>query len=128
MNFLNLKPMFVLRDLTYDGYLQIKKDKELLIKKIQQHQALVDEFNLALPFLEAIYEPKIKFSFVGRDKQILIAYAHIPINDGKKYTIRVTVGNSKDYPLGEKDFNAQKKGRDLIKDAIKNKFPLHFQD
>jgi len=120
--------MFVLTDLSYEGYLQIKKDKELLMKKIQQHQALVDEFNLAIPFLEAIYEPKIKFSFGGSDNQILNAYAYIPMNDGKKRSIRVTVGKSKDYPLGEKDFNAQKRGRDLIKDKIKMEFPLHFEE
>lgn len=120
--------MFVLTDLTYDGYLQIKKDKELLMKKIQQHQALVDEFDLALPFLTAIYEPTIKLSFEGLNKDILMARTSIPMNDGEKRIIRARIGSINDFPMGEKDYKAVFKATEIIKDRIKKEFPLHFED
>ena len=128
MNFLNYNPMFVLTDLTYEGFLQIKKDKELLMKKIQQHQALVDEFDMALPFLTAIYEPTIKFSFEGLNEEILMARTSIPINDGKRCLIKVRIGLRRGFPMGEKDENVVIKATDLIKRRIKKEFPLHFED
>ncbi len=120
--------MFVLTDLTYEGFLQIKKDKELLMKKIQQNQALVDEFDLALPFLTAIYEPTIKFSFQRAREEMLMARTSIPMNDGEKRIIKVVVGRREDFPLGEKDERALIKATDLIKRRIKKEFPLHFED
>ena len=120
--------MFVLTDLTYDGYLQIRKDKELLMKKIQQHQALVDEFDLALPFLKAIYEPTIKFSFEGLNEEILMARTSIPMNDRKRSVIKVRIGLKRDFPMGEKDDNVVIKATELIKRRIKREFPLHFED
>jgi hypothetical protein len=74
--------MFVLTDLTYDGYLQIKKDREQLFSKILQYQALLDEFDLALPFLSAIYEPKIRIEFKENINHY-VAKTTIPFNGGK---------------------------------------------
>ena len=82
--------MFVLNNLTKAGYLQIKKDKEELSKRIQQYQTLVDEFDLALPFLEAIYEPKITIEF--NDKiAFYVAKTSIPFN-GKDLLISDKLG------------------------------------
>jgi hypothetical protein len=120
--------MFVLNNLSEAGYLQIKKDKEQLIKKIQQYQALVDEFDLALPFLTAIYEPTIKLSFEGVNKEILMARTSIPMNDGEKRIIRARVGSKDDFPMGEKDNKAVLRATEIIKYRIKKEFPLHFED
>ena len=55
--------MFVLTDLTKSGFQQIRNDRKLIAAKIKHYQALMDEFDAVIPFLEAIYEPNINIDF-----------------------------------------------------------------
>jgi hypothetical protein len=117
--------MFLLTDLTKTGYLQIKKDRDLLVDKIKGIQILVDEIDLALPFLQSIYEPEIK---IAKNDRIgfYTASCRIPYNqDFVKVYIKVapiTKFKMKDDPALMKE--AHKK----IMDRIRAQFPIHFKD
>lgn len=117
--------MFVLNNLTQDGYFQIKKDKEELLKRIQQYQSLVDEFDLALPFLEAIYEPKITIEF-NEKIQFYVAKTSIPYNDGK-ISISEKLGGKLGF-TGIEDPKLIERAHNKVMNNIKKQFPLHFQD
>lgn len=117
--------MFVLNNLTQDGYFQIKKDKEELLKRIQQYQTLVDEFDLALPFLEAIYEPKITIEF-NEKIQHYVAKTSIPYNDGK-ISISDKLGGKMEF-VGDSDPKLIERAERKIKSKIRKQFPIHFQD
>jgi hypothetical protein len=117
--------MFVLNNLTQVGYLQIKKDKEELLKKIQQYQTLVDEFDLALPFLEAIYEPKITIEF-NEKISFYVAKTSIPFN-GKNLLISEKLGGKIEFS-GENDPTLIERAERKIKSKIRKQFPLHFEE
>jgi hypothetical protein len=117
--------MFLLTDLTHRGYLQIKKDRDLLDKKIKGLQVLVEEIDLALPFLESIYDPTIK---IKKDEKrgYYIASSKIPYN-GDPIRINITVAPiSKFKSVGDKTLQdlAEKK----VKERIKTLFPNHFSE
>jgi hypothetical protein len=117
--------MFLLTDLTKIGYLQIKKDRDLLVEKMKGIQTLVEEIDLALPFLQSIYEPEIK---IAKNDRIgfYTASCRIPYNqDFVKVYIKVapiTKYKMKDDPaLIEEAHNKVMK-------RIKAHFPNHFKD
>ena len=117
--------MFVLTNLSKSGYLQIKSDRELLSKKIQQNQSLLDEIDLALPFLKSIYEPKISIQFRDQIQQY-IASTKIIFN-GENINIEEKLGSKTDFN-GKDDSALIEKAEVQINNRIKNQFPLHFQD
>lgn len=114
--------MFLLTELTKTGYLQIKNDREILLNKIQQYQSMVDEFDLALPFLEAIYEPKVK-CFKRMDSYEGIAF--VPFNSEQ---IKIRVRIKDDYYSGNEDPKLLDVAETLIKEKIKEQFPNHFKN
>lgn len=116
--------MIVLTDLTHDGFLQIKKDREQLSCKILQYQAIIDEFDLALPFLSAIYEPKITIEF-NENINHYIAKTTIPFN-GDKISISEKLGGKLKFD-GVQDPNLIQKANDKIMNNIRRQFPLHFE-
>jgi hypothetical protein len=117
--------MFLLTDLTKTGYFQIKKDRDLLVEKMKGIQALVEEIDLALPFLQAIYEPEIK---IGKNDRLgfYVAGCRIPYNqDFVKVFIKVAPISKykmKDDPALIEE--AHKK----VMDKIKSRFPNHFKE
>jgi hypothetical protein len=119
--------MFLLSDLTEKGYLQIKKDRELLIGRISQLQGLVDEMDLALPFLKSIYEPEIKIKSNEKDG-FFYAWSVIPASaNNEKLVIKLRIGKISDYKYGEKDPSLVERGNELVRQYIRNSFPLHFK-
>ena len=125
--FINHKSMFLLSDLTEKGYLQIKKDRELLIGRISQLQGLVDEMDLALPFLKSIYEPEIKIKSNEKDG-FFYAWSVIPASaNNEKLVIKLRIGKISDYKYGEKDPSLVERGNELVRQYIRNSFPLHFK-
>ena len=119
--------MFLLSDLTKTGYLQIKKDRESLLERINQLQLLVNEMDLALPFLSAIYEPVIKITRNEKDG-FFYARTTIPaVNKREKLLIKLSVGKISQYKYGEKDPKLIERANQVISDYIKNSFPLHFK-
>ena len=117
--------MFLLTDLTETGYLQIKKDRAVLVEKINGLQALVNEIDLALPFLQSIYEPEIKISRDDRHGYF-IARASVPFNDGGKFRISVKVATLDQYKMID-DPALIRKAVKKVKEEIKQEFPLHFK-
>ena len=117
--------MFLLTDLTKTGYFQIKKDRDLLVEKMKGIQTLVEEIDLALPFLQAIYEPEIKI--VKNDKLgFYTASCRIPYNDGY-IRINIKVAPISRYKMKE-DPALLKEANRKVMDKIKSHFPEHFKD
>jgi hypothetical protein len=117
--------MFLLTDLTKTGYLQIKKDRDLLVEKMKGIQTLVEEIDLALPFLQSIYEPEIK---VSKHENIgfYTARCKIPYNQN---FIRIEVRVAPISKFKMKDDPAlMKEAQDKVMKRIKAHFPNHFKD
>ena len=116
--------MFLLTDLSEEGYLQIKKDKGLLERKIQEYQSLINEFDLALPFLSAIYEPKIIVRKILDKRYEGLTF--IPFN-GEKNRIRVQLNNEQSSRfIDNEDPELMELLEKMIKAKIKEQFPTHF--
>jgi len=124
-SFINYTTMFLLTDLTETGYLQIKKDRELLVEKMNGLQVLIDEIDLALPFLHSIYEPEFK---IARDERVgfYLAKTTIPFNKGGKLRIVVKVGTIDRYKMLD-DPALIRDAKKKIEEKIKQEFPLHFK-
>jgi hypothetical protein len=118
--------MFLLTDLTEEGYLQIKKDKEKLIRKIQEYQMIISEFDLALPFLSAIYEPKIIIRKVA--DRYYEGLSFIPVN-GEKIRIRVQLNKEQSSKFIDNEDNELKELLEkMVIAEIQEQFPTHFPD
>jgi hypothetical protein len=114
--------MFLLTDLTEFGYRKIKEDRDGLVEKIKQYQAFVDEFDLALPFLEALYDPKI---ICSKQTNFYIAHTFIPFNQER---IRITARINDEMFKGKDDPRLIEKAEKLIKEKIRLEFSDHFRD
>jgi hypothetical protein len=118
--------MFLLKNLTRTGYDQIKKDRDELINKIKAINILVSEIELALPYLESIFEPKIKI-YVLKSQGVYRVSCNIIPNDGVRIRLDVKVATLADYD----DINDPKLillAQQKIKKKIKSSFPQHFKD
>jgi hypothetical protein len=118
--------MFLLKNLTRTGYDQIKKDRDELINKIEAIIILVSEIELALPYLESIFEPKIKI-YVTKPQGVYRVSCNIIPNDGVRIRLDVKVATLADYD----DINDPKLillAQQKIKKKIKSSFPQHFKD
>ena len=51
--------MLLLNNLNERGYNQLKKDRDILIKEIEQLNSILSQFDLAYPYLSSIYDPKV---------------------------------------------------------------------
>ncbi len=115
--------MFLLTDLTEAGFHQIRNDRNALAEKIKQYQVIVDEFDTVLPFLEALYEPKIELSFkenIGH----YVAKVSIPYQ-GKRIHLNCKLGMKSSFS-GLDDPKLLDKAKSKIQIEIARKFPLHF--
>ena len=52
--------MLLLNNLNERGYNQLKKDRDILIKEIEQLNSILSQFDLAYPYLSSIYDPKVE--------------------------------------------------------------------
>lgn len=119
--------MFLLTDLTEKGYLQIKKDREALSERINQLQLLINEMDLALPFLRAIYEPEVKITR-NETQGVFYAKTIIPASGkSEKLIITLSIGRISSYKYGEKDPKLIEKANEVVRRYIRNSFPLHFK-
>jgi hypothetical protein len=117
--------MFLLNDLTEKGYLHLKSERKDIVKKIEQLQSLLDEFDLALPYLESIFQPKIRISKDMR-RGIYIARTSIPFSDTE--TLRLTVKVcSLDKYKEDSDPKLLDEAQNVMREKIKGEFPLHFK-
>jgi hypothetical protein len=118
--------MFLLTDLSKVGYEQIKKDRQALTDKVKQLEILIEEIDLALPYLEAIYDPKIRISKDER-RGVFVAWTSIPFNE-TRLRITVTLGKIEKYPKGIESIELIDLSRNMINAKIREEFPQHFRD
>ena len=117
--------MFLLTDLTEKGYLQIKSERSDILVKIQKLQSLLDEFDLALPYLDSIFQPKIVLS---KDLRIgkYIARTSIPFSTKEKVRLTVFVCSIDKY-IDISDPKLLSEAQDIMRAKIKKEFPQHFK-
>jgi hypothetical protein len=118
--------MFLLTDLTLEGYIQIKKDREIIARKVKELNSIIYELDLALPFLTAIYEPKIIIrKILDKTYQALTI---IPYN-GEKIRISVVLSEYESSRfVDDEDPELMELLEKLIKAKIKQNFPDNFKD
>lgn len=51
--------MYITNDLSKEGFLLLKKDRQELLNQISELQSVLDDFEYVYPFLESLYEPKV---------------------------------------------------------------------
>ena len=117
--------MLLLNNLNERGYNQLKKDRDILIKEIEQLNSILSQFDLAYPYLSSIYDPKVE----------------IKLNEGKYFGyIKLTDVNNKFFKRSkffigsEEQFEGKydplllEKGYFLAKEEIKKIHPEMFED
>jgi len=117
--------MLLLNNLNERGYNQLKKDRDILIKEIEQLNSILSQFDLAYPYLSAIYDPKVE----------------IKLKDGKYFGyIKLTDVNNKFFKRSkffigsEEQFEGKydplliEKSCFLSKEEIKKIHPEMFED
>ncbi len=117
--------MFLLKDLTEEGFRQIRNDRDELVKKIEQYQIILDEFNSVLPFLESIYEPQIEISF-KENIQFYVAKASVHYQ-GETIHFNSKLGDKEMFD-GMDDPKLMDKAKLEIRKELERQFPLHFSD
>jgi hypothetical protein len=119
--------MLLLSNLNESGYNQLKKDRDILIKEIEELNSILSQFDLAYPFLSSIFEPKLKIKY-DKSKDRYSCYFKIEHpNFGLPIFISVTLGNSKRYN-GIKDPQLLIDGSTRARKKIQKLFPEMFED
>ncbi len=119
--------MLLLNNLNERGYNQLKKDRDILIKEIEQLNSILSQFDLAYPFLSSIFEPEIEIKY-HKTNDIYAGYFKIehPNFDIPIFK-SVTLGSSKRYN-GIKDPQLLIDGRTRARKMIQKLFPEMFED
>ena len=118
--------MFLLTDLTLEGYIQIKKDREIIVRKVKELNSIINELDLVLPFLTAIYEPKITIRKILDRKYEALTI--IPYNEEKiKISVVLSEYESSKF-IDDTDPELIEVLEKLIKAKIKQSFPDNFKD
>jgi hypothetical protein len=115
--------MYITDDLSKEGFLLLKKDRQELLNQISELKSLLDGFDFVYPFLESLYEPKfdiltkenkyvgsISIMFPTLDEPILREFeiGLVSSYDGKENAVLIEDGYIKANEL------------------LKSMFPLHF--
>jgi hypothetical protein len=117
--------MFLLTDLTEKGYLHIKSERQDIVKKIEQLQSLLDEFDLALPYLDSIFQPKITISKgLGLSQYMASTSISFPNNETLRLTVKVC---SLDKYKEATDPQLLDEAQKMMREKIKGEFPQHFK-
>ena len=119
--------MLLLNNLNERGYYQLKKDRDILIKEIEQLNSILSQFDLAYPFLSSIFEPKLKIKY-DKSKDHYSCYFKIEHpNFGLPIFKSITLGNSQRYN-GIKDPHVLIDGTTKARKTIQKLFPEMFED
>jgi hypothetical protein len=107
-----------------EGYLQLKKDREVLLQQIAELQDFLDDFNFAYPFLNSLFEPEFKVfnndgTYFG-DINIVVPFVEEPMN------VKFEIGLVSDY-IGEKDPKLIDDFYHKSQEILKRKFPTNFK-
>jgi hypothetical protein len=107
-----------------EGYLQLKKDREILLKQISELQSVLNDFDFAYPFLNSLFEPEFKVrindkSYFG-ELEIVIPYLDTPMK------LEFEIGSVSNY-IGEKDPKLMNDFYSKSEEELKKKFPINFK-
>jgi hypothetical protein len=107
-----------------EGYLQLKKDREILLNQISELQTILDEFNFAYPFLNSLFEPDFSVKVIEQ-----VYYGYIEINVpyvDSPLKLEFEIGSISNY-IGEKDPNLIDDFYKKSEEVLKKKFPINFK-
>ena len=119
--------MAIFSDLNEVAFLQIKKDREILKRKLNEIQGLLNDLDVAYVHLSGVYEPEIVISvedFNGKRKftgRLEVRHPDSNQNIGLDFTI----GDEKDYK-GINDQNLIHDSKRIAREQIKKTFPIYF--
>ena len=115
--------MFISNNLSKEGFLLLKKDRQELLNQISELQSVLNDFEFVYPFLESLYEPKVEIK-KQEDKYFGSISIHYPTLEEpmlEEFEIgMVSIYNGKENSILIED--GYKKANELLK----SKFPLHF--
>jgi len=119
--------MIFLNNLNEATYQQIKKDRQILLDRINASKALLDEFDLVFPILNSVFDPEIKI--ILRDWNGVKMYEGrvniIQPNNQPKRRLVFIIGKEKEYS-GLDDENLLGDAMKKAMKKIKKEFPQYF--
>ena len=119
--------MFLLNNLNEAGFLKLKEDRIILMGKIKHLQSILNQFDLAYPFLSSIFEPEVKIKYnKTKDRYIGLFKVNHP-NFDKPISDYVLLGYSKQYK-GIEDPQLLIDGAKKTRKKIQNLFPEMFDN
>jgi hypothetical protein len=105
--------MLLLNNLNERGYNQLKKDRDILIKEIEQLNSILSQFDLAYPYLSTIYDPKVE----------------IKLKDGKYFGyIKLTDLDNKLFKRSKFFIDSEEKFQDKYDPILKEKAYLFAKE
>jgi hypothetical protein len=115
--------MYITNELSKEGFLLLKKDRQELLNQISELKSLLDGFDFVYPFLESLYEPKIDI-LTKENKYVGSIPIMFPTLDEPIL---------KEFEIGLVSSYDGKENAVLIEDSyikanelLKSMFPLHF--
>lgn len=119
--------MLLLNNLNETGFLKLKEDRRNLIEEIKHLQSILNQFDLAYPFLSSIFEPEVKIKYnKSNDRYIGLFKVKHP-NFDEPISDYVLLGYSKQYK-GIEDPQLLIDGAKKTRKKIQNLFPEMFDN
>jgi hypothetical protein len=113
--------MLLLSNLSEEGFLQLKKDREAVMEKIKELNRILNQFDLALPSLQTIYDPFVEIYEVNSEYWGKITINHPDLDEAK--IIDFQIGEIKSLNNNEV---LQQESKLKAREEIKKIFPLYF--
>ncbi len=113
--------MHLLANLSEQGYLILKKDRNELLEKIKELNRILNQFDLVLPSMESIYEPHIDVYEVKTEYWGRMIIKHPDLEEDK--SIEFLIGDIKTNSNPETLISLSKQ---KARDEVKKLFPLYF--
>jgi hypothetical protein len=113
--------MHLLANLSEQGYLILKKDRDDVLKQIKALNRILNQFDLVLPSLESMYEPHIDIYEIKTDYWGRIRIKHPDLAEDK--SIEFLIGDIKTNSDPE---TLKSLSKEKARDEVKKMFPLYF--
>ncbi len=112
-------------NLSKEGFSILKKDRQEIMKQIEELNNVLYEFDYVYPFLESIYEPKVS---IREDNGIYFGSfpIHYPTLE-EPIIEEFEIGKVSDFNTNGNPSHHDEANKIMLK-IIKGKFPLHFSD
>ncbi|MEY5000401.1 MAG: hypothetical protein RLZZ211_437 [Bacteroidota bacterium] len=112
-------------NLSKEGFSILKKDRQEIMKQIEELNNVLYEFDYVYPFLESIFEPKVS---IRKDNGIYFGSfpIHYPTLE-EPIIEEFEIGKVSDFNTNGNPSHHDEANKIMLK-IIKGKFPLHFSD